>query len=73
MNGDKRVMIGKSDKKKMAGGTAHNQMESSGSTARGRPVTDNDADLGSALRSAYQQTVEEDIPAEMLDLLKRLS
>lgn len=31
-----------------------------------------EAGLGVALRTAYQQTVEEDIPAEMLDLLKRL-
>ena len=28
--------------------------------------------LGDALRDVYQQTVQEDIPAEMLDLLNRL-
>lgn len=31
-----------------------------------------DTGLGPSLRSIYQQTVEEDIPSEMLDLLKRL-
>lgn len=30
-------------------------------------------DTGAVLRSAYQQTVEEKIPAEMLDLLNKLS
>ena len=31
-----------------------------------------DRDMGSALRSVYQQTVEEQIPSEMLDLLGKL-
>lgn len=31
-----------------------------------------DATLGQALRTIYRQTVEEAIPDEMLDLLKRL-
>lgn len=30
-------------------------------------------DVGTALRVAYQQTVEENIPSEMLDLLGKLS
>ena len=29
-------------------------------------------EVGSALRSAYEQTVNEDIPSEMLDLLGKL-
>jgi hypothetical protein len=29
-------------------------------------------DVGTALRNAFRATLEEDIPAEMLDLLKRL-
>ena len=29
-------------------------------------------DVGTALRNAFRATVEEDIPAEMLDLLRRL-
>ena len=32
-----------------------------------------DADLGKALRTVYQQTVDEEIPPEMLDLLNRLT
>ena len=37
-------------------------------------VTDKPADppMGPALRSVYQRTVEEAIPAEMLDLLAKL-
>ena len=31
-----------------------------------------DPPMGPALRSVYQQTVEEAIPAEMLDLLSKL-
>lgn len=31
-----------------------------------------DTGLGSSLRSIYQHTVDEEIPSEMLDLLKRL-
>jgi len=35
-------------------------------------LLDDDSDLGDALRIIYQQTVDEDIPSEMLDLLNRL-
>lgn len=31
-----------------------------------------DGDVGSALRSVFEQAVNEDIPAEMLDLLHKL-
>lgn len=31
------------------------------------------ADIGDALRSAYEETVSEDIPEEMLDLLGKLN
>lgn len=37
------------------------------------PPANEDADLGSALRRIYQETVSEDIPDEMLDLLRRLT
>ena len=37
------------------------------------PPTNEDADLGSALRRIYQETIKEDIPDEMLDLLRRLT
>ncbi len=38
-----------------------------------RAVTAEDVDLGHALRAIYQQTVEENIPDEMLELLKHLN
>jgi hypothetical protein len=34
--------------------------------------SESDSDLGKALRSAYDRTVGEDIPQEMLDLLGKL-
>lgn len=37
------------------------------------PPANEDADLGSALRRIYQETVKENIPDEMLDLLRRLT
>lgn len=37
------------------------------------PPANEDADLGSALRRIYQETIREDIPDEMLDLLRRLT
>ncbi|MGP1282884.1 MAG: NepR family anti-sigma factor [Parasphingopyxis sp.] len=43
---------------------------------KGKPAEDskpaNDADIGDALRSAYEDAVKEDIPSEMLDLLGKL-
>ncbi|MEZ5654667.1 MAG: NepR family anti-sigma factor [Sphingobium sp.] len=45
---------------------------SSPSPGNSLPPTNEEADLGNALRNVYQQTVEEDIPQEMLDLLNRL-
>ncbi|HEX5535750.1 MAG TPA: NepR family anti-sigma factor [Sphingobium sp.] len=36
------------------------------------PPMNEDANLGAALRGVYQRTVEEDIPQELLDLLKKL-
>lgn len=33
---------------------------------------DGKADIGDALRTAYENTVNEDIPAEMIDLLGKL-
>ena len=35
-------------------------------------VQSKDRDMGSALRSAYQRTVDELVPDEMLDLLNKL-
>ncbi|MCP3734830.1 hypothetical protein M9979_08095 [Sphingomonas sp. RP10(2022)] len=36
-------------------------------------VQSKDRDMGAALRSAYQRTVDEHVPDEMLDLLNKLS
>ena len=40
--------------------------------SRSRPLRNEEANIGTALRAVYQRTVEENIPQEMLDLLKRL-
>jgi len=39
---------------------------------KGVPGPAKDRDMGSALRSIYQKTIEEDIPDEMLALLGKL-
>lgn len=36
-------------------------------------VHNKDRDMGSALRSAYQRTVDETVPDSMLDLLSKLA
>lgn len=36
-------------------------------------VQSKDRDMGAALRSAYQRTVDENVPDEMLDLLNKLA
>ncbi|KQS01938.1 hypothetical protein ASG11_14060 [Sphingomonas sp. Leaf357] len=35
-------------------------------------VQSKDRDMGAALRTVYQKTVEEDIPSDLLDLLGKL-
>ena len=37
------------------------------------PATESDHEMGSALRSVYQRTVEEKVPDDLLDLLGKLS
>lgn len=44
----------------------------SGTTGAGAKVQSKDRDMGAALRTVYQRTVEEAIPSEMLDLLGKL-
>jgi len=39
---------------------------------KGAKVRGTDRDMGAALRTVYQRTVEEAIPPEMLDLLSKL-
>lgn len=41
--------------------------------SRKRPPMDDEGHVGEALRSVYQRAVNEDIPAEMLDLLSKLN
>ena len=52
------------------------QEQASGSEAPARPRAKkkggDSPELGKALRTVYQRTVEEDIPPEMLDLLGKL-
>ena len=36
-------------------------------------VQSKDRDMGAALRSAYQRTIDESVPDEMLDLLNKLA
>jgi len=59
-------------------GVSGGQVLSSGDQARkpdrkkGATRPAKDRDMGSALRSIYQKTIEEDIPDEMLTLLGKL-
>ena len=41
--------------------------------ARAAKVQSKDRDMGAALRSVYQKTVDETVPPEMLDLLGKLT
>ena len=41
--------------------------------ARAAKVHSKDRDMGAALRSVYQKTVDETVPPEMLDLLGKLT
>ncbi|MEP6785589.1 MAG: NepR family anti-sigma factor [Sphingomonadales bacterium] len=41
-------------------------------SGRPKPPMSSPSDVGSALRKAFQSAVEEDVPDELLDLLRRL-
>ena len=43
------------------------------SSQKSPKVQSKDRDMGAALRSAYQKTVDENVPDEMLDLLNKLA
>ena len=47
-------------------------MKQPNESASNAKVQNKKQDMGSALRSVYQRTVEEKIPTEMLDLLGKL-
>lgn len=51
------------------GGAGEGAPDNEGNGAGGIDGTN----VGTALRSIYQRTIEEDIPAEMLDLLNKLN
>jgi hypothetical protein len=53
----------------LSSGDESSKMPQASGTAK---VQTKDRDMGAALRTVYQKTVEEDIPAEMLDLLGKL-
>lgn len=63
------------DKDKDAGGSANTGAPSQSKTQQKKPIKKqgpSDADVGGALRSIYQRTVEERIPPDLLDLLGKL-
>jgi hypothetical protein len=62
------------EEKDMAGGGGKTSARQPGPPAgtSSEPLANEKADLGNALRTVYQRTVEEDVPQEMLDLLRRL-
>ena len=47
-------------------------IEHSHNRSRSRKRRPGSPELGNALRTAYQRTIDEDIPPEMLDLLGKL-
>ncbi len=51
--------------------TGHDQ-ESSPAQKRGASARKEEGQVSQALRTVYQRAVDEDIPAEMLDLLSKL-
>ncbi|CAM5313626.1 hypothetical protein SSCI18S_00658 [Sphingobium scionense] len=56
------------------GTTIHDRDMKTAPTARkrGTPAKKDEAQVSQVLKSVYQRTVDEDIPAEMLDLLSKL-
>ncbi|RZM25932.1 MAG: hypothetical protein EOP67_43620 [Sphingomonas sp.] len=47
-------------------------VRNAGGPLSGAKVQSKDRDMGAALRTVYQRTVEEEIPADLLDLLGKL-
>jgi len=66
VQGEERPVNGKTVK-----GSA-NSVRDVTSSRRAAPRAEKKGDVGNALRSIYQQTVDEAIPSEMLDLLGKL-
>ena len=54
-------------------GVPDDQLSSRGQSSRAKPAPGRDRDMGSALRSVYQETVSEAVPDDLLDLLGKLN
>jgi hypothetical protein len=57
------------ERRRRAASSPDSQNRDDGKTRKKRPNT---PELGHALRAAYQQTINEDIPPDLLDLLGKL-
>lgn len=60
------------DRKDVGANTPKPGVKAGDSRKRRSPSPKDESQVSSALRSVYQRAVEEDIPAEMLDLLRKL-
>ena len=67
MQGEERPVNGKTVK-----GSANSVRDVTSNKIASPPRAEKKGDVGNALRSIYQQTVDEAIPSEMLDLLGKL-
>ena len=64
-----------------SGGTELQSGDDSNTPASAKPkaksqnarVQNKDRDMGAALRTVYQKTVDEDVPADLMDLLGKLA
>lgn len=66
--------LGQDKKTATTGDAADERTRSAPEAAKPRPTTvaGKDRDMGSALRSVYQRTVDEAVPDDLLDLLGKL-
>ncbi|WP_313805699.1 NepR family anti-sigma factor [Sphingobium sp.] len=60
------------DRKDVGTGTPASGVKSGAGRRKRTTVAKDDGQVANALRSVYQRAVDEDIPAEMLDLLNKL-
>lgn len=54
-------------------GASNDQLPPRGQSSRAKSTPGRDRDMGSALRSVYQETVSEAVPNDLLDLLGKLN
>ena len=60
------------DKKDVSANTPAPGVKSAAARKRRSPAVKDESEVSNALRSVYQRAVDEDIPSEMLDLLRKL-